>query len=168
MHRCPTQTKPHKQNGAYIAHVDIPATLWWCNWENGEQGTFCTEEKQTLSVSELSAWRERQHSIQRQREAEYAERHAEAAQLARQEWNSARMCDANHPYLHRKGIPAFGRHTAGTGRFSAYSCYGCRKQSAKSATHLLLMEQSAFSWAARYLEDKFIIQGQPEKPVSRL
>ena len=62
LHRCPTQTKPHKQNGAYIAHVDIPATLWWCNWENGEQGTFCTEEKQTLSVSELSAWRERQHS----------------------------------------------------------------------------------------------------------
>lgn len=33
LHRCPTQTKPHKQNGAYIAHVDIPATLWWCNWE---------------------------------------------------------------------------------------------------------------------------------------
>ena len=29
LHRCPTQTKPHKQNGAYIAHVDIPATLWW-------------------------------------------------------------------------------------------------------------------------------------------
>jgi prophage regulatory protein len=28
LHRCPTQTKPHKQNGAYIAHVDIPATLW--------------------------------------------------------------------------------------------------------------------------------------------
>ena len=106
LHRCPTQTKPHKQNGAYIAHVDIPATLWWCNWENGEQGTFCTKEKQTLSVSELSAWRERQHSIQRQREAEYAERHAEAAQLARQEWNSALMCDANHPYLRSKGIPA--------------------------------------------------------------
>ena len=106
LHRCPTQTKPHKQNGAYIAHVDTPATLWWCNWENGEQGTFCTEEKQTLSVSELSAWRERQHSIQRQREAEYAERHAEAAQLARQEWNSARRCDANHPYLCSKGITA--------------------------------------------------------------
>ena len=32
LHRCPTQTKPHKQNGAYIAHVDTPATLWWCNW----------------------------------------------------------------------------------------------------------------------------------------
>ena len=106
LHRCPTQTKPHKQNGAYIAHVDIPATLWWCNWENGEQGTFCAEAKQTLSIAEISAWRERQHSIQRQREAEYAERHAEAAQLARQEWNSARMCDANHPYLRRKGIPA--------------------------------------------------------------
>ena len=32
LHRCPTQAKPHKQNGAYIAHLDAPATLWWCNW----------------------------------------------------------------------------------------------------------------------------------------
>ena len=31
LHRCPTQAKPHKQNGAYIAHLDTPATLWWCN-----------------------------------------------------------------------------------------------------------------------------------------
>ena len=27
LHRCPTLTKPHKQNGAYIAHCDSPATL---------------------------------------------------------------------------------------------------------------------------------------------
>lgn len=28
LHRCPTQTRSHKQNGAYIAHVGPPATLW--------------------------------------------------------------------------------------------------------------------------------------------
>lgn len=56
LHRCPTEGKSHKLNGAYIAHLDKPATLWWCNWETDDQGTFCAEEKQTLSVSELSAW----------------------------------------------------------------------------------------------------------------
>lgn len=80
LHRCPTESKPRKQNGAYIAHLDKPATLWWCNWETDDQGTFCADEKQTLSVAEMSVWRERQQSIRRQREAECARRHAEAAQ----------------------------------------------------------------------------------------
>ena len=51
LHRCPTQAKPHKQNGAYIAHLDTPATLWWCNWENGQQelkGFHDIIEQQTL------------------------------------------------------------------------------------------------------------------------
>ncbi|MBD5646505.1 MAG: hypothetical protein HDQ89_02405 [Desulfovibrio sp.] len=55
LHRCPTENKPHKRNGAYIAHLDTPATLWWCNWETDDQGTFCAEEKPTLSPAELSA-----------------------------------------------------------------------------------------------------------------
>lgn len=165
LHRCPTQTKPHKQNGAYIAHVDIPATLWWCNWENGEQGTFCTEEKQTLSVSELSAWRERQHSIQRQREAEYAERHAEAAQLARQEWNSALMCDANHPYLRSKGIPALeGIRQARDGALLIPVL--------DTADNLQSLQRIYPDGTKRFLVGgkvsggQFIIQGQPEKPIA--
>ena len=164
LHRCPTQTKPHKQNGAYIAHVDVPATLWWCNWENGEQGTFCTEEKQTLSVSELSAWRERQHSIQRQREAEYAERHAEAAQLARQEWNSARMCDANHPICAARAFrfwKAYGSHGTALCLFLLWMpqtiCKVCNAS--------ILMEQSVFSWAARYLEDNSSFRGSRKSPL---
>lgn len=48
LRRCPTTGKPHKQNGAYIAHLDSPATLWWCNWESGEQGTFTKAEKGRL------------------------------------------------------------------------------------------------------------------------
>ncbi|WP_241160202.1 toprim domain-containing protein [Desulfovibrio sp. ZJ369] len=105
LHRCPTESKPRKLNGAYIAHLDKAATLWWCNWETDDQGTFCAEEKQTLSPAEMSAWRERQQSIRRQREDECTRRHAEAAQQARQDWTSARACDPNHPYLRRKGIP---------------------------------------------------------------
>ena len=106
LHRCATEGKPRKRNGAYIAHLDKPATLWWCNWETDDQGTFCAEEKRTLSVSELSAWQERQQSIRRQREEECTRRHTEAAKQAGEEWRSARACDPNHPYLRRKGIPA--------------------------------------------------------------
>ena len=54
----------------------------------------------------MSAWQERQQSIRRQREEECARRYAEAAQQARQEWTLARACNANHPYLRCKGIPA--------------------------------------------------------------
>lgn len=165
LHRCPTQTKPHKQNGAYIAHVDIPATLWWCNWENGEQGTFCTEEKQTLSVSELSAWRERQHSIQRQREAEYAERHAEAAQLARQEWNSARRCDANHPYLHRKGITALESiRQARDG--SLLIPVMDAANNLQSLQRIYPDGTKRFLVGGKVSGGQFIIQGQSEKPVA--
>ena len=165
LHRCPTQTKPHKQNGAYIAHVDIPATLWWCNWENGEQGTFCTEEKQTLSVSELSAWRERQHSIERQREAEYAERHAEAAQLARQEWNSARRCDANHPYLHRKGITALESiRQARDG--SLLIPVMDAANNLQSLQRIYPDGTKRFLVGGKVSGGQFIIQGQSEKPVA--
>ena len=165
LHRCPTQTKPHKQNGAYIAHVDTPATLWWCNWENGEQGTFCAEAKQTLSSAEISAWRERQHSIQRQREAEYTERHAEAAQLARQEWNSARRCDANHPYLCSKGITALeGIRQARDGSLLVPVMDAAHNL--QSLQRIYPDGTKRFLVGGKVSGGQFIIQGQPEKPVA--
>ncbi len=74
LRRCPTTGKPHKQNGAYIAHLDSPATLWWCNWESGEQGTFTEAEEKTLSPAEREILRQRQNARRRQREAECYQR----------------------------------------------------------------------------------------------
>lgn len=108
LHRCPTTGKPHKQNGAYIAHLDSPATLWWCNWESGEQGTFSEVEEKTLSPIERELWRQRQNAIRRQREAECAQRHEAAAQQARSILNASFPCSPEHAYLQRKGIPALG------------------------------------------------------------
>lgn len=71
LHRCPTQTRPHKQNGAYIAHVDPPATLWWCNWESGDQGTFTEMDQRTFSPAEKEAWQKRQHIIRHRCWASY-------------------------------------------------------------------------------------------------
>ena len=108
LRRCPTAGKPHKQNGAYIAHIDNPATLWWCNWENGEQGTFSEINEKTLSPIERELWRQRQNAIRRQREAECAQRHEVAAQQARSILNASFPCSQEHAYLLRKGIPALG------------------------------------------------------------
>ena len=165
LHRCPTEGKPRKRNGAYIAHLDKPATLWWCNWETDDQGTFCAKEKQTLSTSELSAWRERQQSVQRQRETECARRHAEAAQQARQEWNAARVCDASHPYLRSKGIPALeGIRQSRDGALLIPVL--------DTANNLQSLQRIYPDGSKRFLvggkvsDGRFIIPGQPEKPIA--
>ena len=105
LHRCPTVAKPHKQNGAYIAHLDTPATLWWCNWESIEQGTFTEAEERTLSQAEREALQQRQAAVKQQREAEFAKRQAAAAQKAQSELNASALCSPEHPYLQRKGVP---------------------------------------------------------------
>ena len=97
LRRCPTQSKPHKQNGAYIAHLDSPATLWWCNWESNDQGTVTASEEKTLSPAEKEALQ--------QRHAEFAQRQAAAAQIAQSELRAAAPCSPEHPYLQRKGVP---------------------------------------------------------------
>ncbi|MDY3810183.1 AAA family ATPase [Desulfovibrio porci] len=165
LHRCPTEGKPHKLNGAYIAHLDKPATLWWCNWETDDQGTFCAEEQQTVSVSELSTWRERQQSIQQQREAECTRRHTEAAKQAGEEWSSARVCDANHPYLRRKNIPALeGIRQARDGALlipvldAADNLQSLQRIYSDGTKH--------FHVGGKVSDGRFIMQGQPEKPIA--
>ncbi len=106
LYRCPTRNKPYKRNGAYIAHQDRPATLWWCNWETGDQGTFHAEGEWALSPVELSAWHRRQQAMRKQRDEECARRHAEAAQQAHKRLQASFPCSGRHAYLSRKGIPA--------------------------------------------------------------
>lgn len=165
LHRCPTQGKPRKQNGAYIAHLDKPATLWWYNWETDDQGTFCAEEKRTLSPAEMSAWRERQQSLRRQREAECAKRYAEAAHQARQDWSSARNCDASHPYLRRKGIsPLAGIRQARDGALLIPVLDAAN--TLQSLQRIYPDGTKRFLTGGKVAGGQFIIQGQPEKPIA--
>ena len=105
LYRCPTRNKPYKRNGAYIAHQDRPATLWWCNWETGDQGTFHAEGERALSPVELSAWHRRQQAMRKQRDEECARRHAEAAQQAHKRLRASFSCSERHAYLSRKVFP---------------------------------------------------------------
>ena len=39
LHRCGTEGRPHRRDGAYKAFSDVPASLWWKNWRTGDEGT---------------------------------------------------------------------------------------------------------------------------------
>ena len=148
LHRCPTLEKPRKRNGAYIAHMDKPVTLWWCNWETGEQETYCAEEKQSFSPSELFAWQERQKAIKRQREAESAKRHAEAAQQAKTEWKAAYPCSPEHPYLRKKALPHWMAY-AKTAITRCLSLFWTKAVHCKVCNAFIPMVQSVFLLAEK-------------------
>ena len=91
--------------------------------------------------------------------------HAEAAQLARQEWNSARMCDANHPYLRRKGIPALeGIRQSRDG--SLLIPVMDAANNLQSLQRVYPDGTKRFLVGGKVSGGQFIIQGQPEKPVA--
>ena len=164
LHRCPTEAKPHKQNGAYIAHLDTPATLWWCNWESVEQGTFTETEARTFSQSEKEALRQRQAIVKQQREHEFARQQAAAAQKAQSELNASFPCSPEHPYLRRKAIPPLGavrQAQNGTLLIPVQDASG----------NVQTLQRIAPDGAKRFLTGgkvhggHFVIQGKPEMPL---
>ena len=164
LHRCATQTKPHKQNGAYIAHLDAPATLWWCNWESCEQDTFTEAEEKNLSPTEKEALKQRQAAMKRQREAEFAERRAAATQKGQSILNAAAPCSLEHLYLRRKGVPALGE--------MRQSPNGELLLPVRDASGNLLSLQRIFPdgekrflTGGRVSDGYFVIHGKPEKPL---
>lgn len=165
LHRCPTEAKPHKQNGAYIAHLDTPATLWWCNWENGEQGTFTEAGENELSPAEREVLRRRHSAMKRQRETEFAQRQAAAAQKARSDLDASLPCSPEHPYLRRKGIPALGdirQDREGNLLLPVRGASG----------HVQSLQRISPDGSKRFLMGGkvhggyFIIPGKPEKPLA--
>lgn len=165
LHRCPTQTKPHKQNGAYIAHLDAPVTLWWCNWETIDQGTFTEAEEKPLSPAEKEALQLRQSTIRQQRDAEYAQRQAKAAQMAQSDLNASMPCSQEHPYLRRKGVPALAeirqdRHGA--------LLVPVRDDSGnlQSMQRITPEGEKRFLMGGKVYGGYFVIQGKSEKPIA--
>lgn len=164
LHRCPTQTKPHKQNGAYIAHLDTPATLWWCNWESGEQGTFTEAEEKILSPAEREIWRQRHNAIRRQREAECAQRREAAAHQARSILNTASPCSPEHVYLRRKGIPALGNVRQDRNGMLLIPVRD-HSGNVQSLQYIAPDGTKRFLVGGKVQGGHFVIPGKPEKPL---
>lgn len=164
LHRCPTRTRPHKQNGAYIAHVDPPATLWWCNWESGDQGTFTEMDQRTFSPAEKEAWQKRQRNIRHQREEECARRYEAAAKQAQSLLAASFPCSSEHTYLRRKGVPALGDiHQTRSGLL----ILPVRDISGilQSLQYIAPDGTKRFLMGGKVQEGHFIIPGKSEKPL---
>ena len=164
LRRCPTTGKPHKQNGAYIAHFDSPATRWWCNWESGEQGTFTEAEERTLSPAERVILRQRQNAMRRQREAECAQRREAAAQQARSILNTASPCSPEHVYLRRKGIPALGNVRQDRNGMLLIPVRD-HSGNVQSLQYIAQDGTKRFLVGGKVQGGYFIIPGKPEKPL---
>ena len=165
LHRCPTQAKPHKQNGAYIAHLDTPATLWWCNWESVEQGTFTEAEERTLSLAEREALQQRQAAVKQQRETEFAQRQAAAAQKAQSELNASAFCSPEHPYLQRKGVPPLvdvRQNRNGLLLIPVRDASG----NVQTLQRIAPDGEKRFLTGGKVHGGHFVIQGKPEKPLA--
>jgi putative DNA primase/helicase len=103
LQRCPTADKPRKKNGAYIAHSDAPASLWWCHWATGQSGAWTETPEKHLSDKERKMLRERIAVGRRAFEEKQAQCRAYAAQRAQSLYASAAVCNG-HPYLTTKGV----------------------------------------------------------------
>ncbi|MDR1947251.1 MAG: DUF927 domain-containing protein [Desulfovibrio sp.] len=113
LQRCSTADKPHKKNGAYIAHSDPPASLWWCHWATGQSGTWTAVPEKRLSDKERKTLHERIAASRRTFEETQIQRHADAALRAQKLYAAAAVCNG-HPYLSAKGVkPVDGLKTQG-------------------------------------------------------
>ncbi|WP_300806979.1 DUF927 domain-containing protein [uncultured Desulfovibrio sp.] len=116
LHRCGTIDKPRELDGAYKAHLDEPASLWWRNWRTGDEGTHTLKAEKEMSRAERKVLKERIEAARRGAEAERAGRFAAAASRASQIWSLAPPATDAHVYLRRKGVRSFGLRVASDGR----------------------------------------------------
>lgn len=94
--------------GWYVLHGDgIPAGSFG-DWRTGMAQSWRADVGRKLSLAEEVAHRARIEAMRREREAEEARRHTEAAAKATATWKAARPAPADHPYLVAKGIKPNG------------------------------------------------------------
>lgn len=110
LHRCELRDGPKgRKDGAYLLHLDgVPAGgfqnfkdgLDWENWR--------ADIGRQLTPEEEAAHRARTEAQRAAREAEAKAKRDKARRKANAIWNSAKPAPDDHPYLLRKGVPAYG------------------------------------------------------------
>lgn len=103
--RCPVEGKPQRKDGAYILHMDHPASGWWQNHCTDESGTWTAMAVKELTEQDRRILHERIEQDQTERKAEEARKHAEAAIKARDILDAAPDCPPDHSYLTAKAVP---------------------------------------------------------------
>lgn len=107
LHRFGTNGKAKDDSGWYTLYLDgTPAGAFGC-WRSGIQSTWCAKADHTMTAPEREAHRQRVKTMQAQREAEQAQRHQQAAEVATLIWKRASPA-MTHEYLSIKGVNPHG------------------------------------------------------------
>jgi putative DNA primase/helicase len=105
IHRCDADRKHGKLDGWYVLHLDGVPRGSFGDWGDGEGShSWCARDLRDLSPEERTVHHASMEADRKRREAEDAQRRAEAARKARSLWQAAQPAAADHPYLKRKGI----------------------------------------------------------------
>lgn len=129
LHRFASNGKRGDDAGWYVLHDDgIPAGAYG-DWRGGVSETWRADIGRTLSPQEEAKHRTRVEAMRREREAEDAQRKAEACETATAIWKAALPASDDHPYLVKKGVKTYGLRVH-DGRSSsrcsmAWSCTVC-------------------------------------------
>lgn len=117
LHRCGTAGKEHGQDGAYVLHLDHPASGWWQNHRAGDAGTWTATDGARLTPEERTVLKARIDRDRTARQVDEARRNAEAREQAKRILADCPTCPADHSYLVKKGVaPVGGLRLARDGR----------------------------------------------------
>ena len=110
--RCGTTQKPYGTDGAYKVHTDFPPSVWLCNYHGGGEGrTLPLWEKgriDAMTEAEREALRERIRQEKEKNAKKLAERRRQAAETAKELFESLSLAGEGNPYLRRKGVLPLG------------------------------------------------------------
>lgn len=113
LRRFATNGKSGDDAGWYVMHTgNIPAGAFGC-WRAGIKQTWHADIDRKLTADERRTHRERIDAIRREREADKARRHADAAARAVAIWAESIAAPTNHPYLKTKGVQSHGLRARG-------------------------------------------------------
>ena len=109
LHRCGTEGKPNGKDGAYVLHLDHPASGWWKNYRIGESDTWVASDTHRMSAEDRQALNSR---IKRDRATRkegqnrsYAEAQAKAEAML---INLPKPEEGHQLYLKSKGVQPTG------------------------------------------------------------
>lgn len=100
--------KSGSRNGYYVLHSRPVDAGGFGSWRTNEYHTWHAENAAPQTEQQRTELRRQVAAMQRARQAEQASVHAAASARAAALWARARPATNAHPYLHRKGVHAYG------------------------------------------------------------
>jgi putative DNA primase/helicase len=110
LRRCDAIGRGGKGDGAYVLHLDGLPAGGFQNWRDGlGWENWHVDVGRELTAAERDEFRRKIEAVRTEREADVAQRRAEAAERADAIWRESQPC-ISHPYLERKGVDPHGAH----------------------------------------------------------